>query len=68
MSALDRDDLRDAVAQLVDDNGIVDVLNALWGYLDQEASTIRDEQTRQPYVRARQLLDASAVVWSLPAN
>ena len=60
MAALDREELRDVVADLVNDNGVVEVLNALWHWLDIVAARIESDQEREPYRRVCHLLDEAA--------
>ena len=59
MPALDRDELREIVADLVDDNGLVAVLNALWNCLEIDAASMLTDQEREPYRRVLSLLDAA---------
>jgi hypothetical protein len=59
MPSLDRDELREIVADLVDDNGLVAVLNALWNCLEIDAARILTDQEREPYRRVLSLLDAA---------
>jgi len=54
--SLDRDEMRDTIALLLSNNDIADVLEALWWNLDQEAASIKDDQERQPYEIASELL------------
>ena len=59
MPSLDRDELREIVADLVDDNGLVAVLNALWNRLEIDAARILTDQEREPYRGVLSLLDAA---------
>ena len=54
---MDREEIRDNIAKLIDEDGIVEVLNAVWWYLDREAAITRHDVPREPYIRATRLLD-----------
>ena len=54
---MDREEIRDIIARLIDEDGIVEVLNAVWHYLDREAATIRHDVPREPHIRAMKLLE-----------
>jgi len=56
MSTLDQDEMRHTIEMLAANNNMVDILEALAWYLDLQAAGIKDDQERQPYQIASELL------------
>jgi hypothetical protein len=56
MATLDQEELREVIAKLLDENGVSEVLDALWHHLDIKASFIRTDEEREPFVRVTTLL------------